>query len=128
MNKTEFIKLLAEKASSSAVEADKWFKIITETIGDAVQKTDDLRFVGFGSFKSKVSKAMKVKTPRGDMVDVPERRVVKFSVGAKLKEKALTKIESTTSDDKRTNVKKSSTKTPKASKSKKQIQVIDFIY
>ena len=54
MNKQDFLRLLAEKAGSSIVEADKWFKAVTETIGDAVQRTDDLRFVGFGSFKSKI--------------------------------------------------------------------------
>ena len=94
MNKQDYIKLLAAKVGSTASEADKWFKAVTETIGDAIQKTDDLRFVGFGSFKSKVNKAKKVKTPRGDVVDVPEKRVVSFSVGSELKEKALTKINS----------------------------------
>ncbi len=118
MNKQDFIKLLAAKAGSSATEADKWFKSVTDTIGDAIQKTDDLRFVGFGSFKSKIRKASDVKTPRGDTVHVPEKRVVSFSVGSELKEKALTKIASEADDDKKADTKKSAQKPKKASKAK----------
>ena len=125
MNKQDFLRLLAEKAGSSIVEADKWFKALTETIGDAVQRTDDLRFVGFGSFKSKIKKALDVKTPAGTMVHVPAKRVVTFSVGTELKQKALTKVDSPAGNDKKAAVKKPSTKgaqptkAAKSSKSKK---------
>jgi len=101
MNKQDFIKLLAAKAGSSATEADKWFKSVTNTIGDAIQKTDELRFVGFGTFKSKIRKASDVKTPRGEIVNIPEKRVVSFSVGSELKEKALTKVASESADEKK---------------------------
>ena len=50
-----------------------------------------LAFVGFGTFKATISKAKKVKTPRGTMVDVPEKRIVRFSPGSELKTKADTK-------------------------------------
>ena len=119
MNKEDFIKLLAAKVGNSASEANKWFKAVTDTIGDAIQKTDELRFVGFGSFKSKIRKASDVKTPRGETVHVPEKRVVSFSVGSELKEKALTKIDSKVGDNKKADAKKSSPKPKKASKAKK---------
>ena len=38
MNKTEFIKLLAQKMDTTAVKADKSLKIVFETIGDAIAK------------------------------------------------------------------------------------------
>jgi DNA-binding protein HU-beta len=125
MNKQDFLRLLAEKAGSSIVEADKWFKAVTETIGNAVQITDDLRFVGFGSFKSKTRKASDVKTPIGTIVHVPAKRVVTFSAGTELKQKALTKVDSPAGNDKKAAVKKPSTKggqptkVTKSSKSKK---------
>ena len=125
MNKQDFIKLLAAKAGSSATEADKWFKSVTNTIGDAIQKTDELRFVGFGTFKSKIRKASDVKTPRGEIVNIPEKRVVSFSVGSELKEKALTKVASESADEKKVDnskkaaVKNSTTKPKKVSKAKK---------
>ena len=91
MNKTEFLKLLAEKMETSVVDADKNLKLVFETIGEAISKEDSLAFVGFGTFKASIRKATKVKTPKGVMVDVPEKRVVKFSAGSDLKEKAASK-------------------------------------
>ena len=49
---------------------------------------------------------------------VPEKRVVSFSVGSELKEKALTKIASEADDDKKADTKKSAQKPKKASKAK----------
>ena len=91
MNKTEFVKLLAEKMKTSTADADKNLKLVFKTIGEAISKEDSLAFVGFGTFKTSIKKATKVKTPKGVMVDVPEKRVVKFSVGSDLKEKAASK-------------------------------------
>ena len=91
MNKTEFIKLLAKNMDTSATAADKTLKTVFETIGEAISQEDMLAFVGFGTFKATISKAKKVKTPRGTMVDVPEKRIVRFSPGSGLKTKADTK-------------------------------------
>ena len=91
MNKTEFIKLLAKNMDTSATAADKTLKTVFETIGEAISQEDMLAFVGFGTFKATISKAKKVKTPRGTMVDVPEKRIVRFSPGSELKTKADTK-------------------------------------
>ena len=91
MNKTEFIKLLAKNMDSSAAAADKALKTVFDTIGEAIAQEDHLVLVGFGTFKTTISKAKKVRTPRGAMVDVPEKRIVRFSPGTKLKVKADTK-------------------------------------
>ena len=91
MNKTEFIKLLAKNMDTSATAADKTLKTVFETIGEAISQEDMLAFIGFGTFKATISKAKKVKTPRGTMVDVPEKRIVRFSPGSELKTKADTK-------------------------------------
>lgn len=109
MNKQEFLKKLSEKRESTVTEASKWLNAVFESIGQSIQEVDELKFIGFGTFKTSVKNATKVKTPKGDMVDVPERRVVKFVVGSELKEKALTKIKS-----------KSTTVDKKAAKSKKK--------
>ena len=119
MNKQGFLAKLSKKKGSTITEADKWLKSVFETIGEAIQETDELRFVGFGSFKSKIRKASDVKTPRGETVHVPEKRVVSFSVGSELKEKALTKIDSEADDSKKAAAKKSTTKPKKVSKAKK---------
>ena len=91
MNKTEFIKLLAKNMDTSAAAADKALKTVFDTIGEAIAQEDNLAFVGFGTFKTTLSKAKKVKTPRGAIVDVPEKKVVRFSPGTELKAKADSK-------------------------------------
>ena len=91
MNKAEFIKLLAKNMDTSASIADKTLKTVFDTIGEAISQEDILAFVGFGTFKATISKAKKVKPPRGTMVDVPEKRIVRFSPGSELKAKADTK-------------------------------------
>ena len=91
MNRTEFIKLLAKNMDTSASDADKALKTVFDTIGEAIAQEDNLVFVGFGTFKTTISKAKKVKTPRGAIVDVPEKRVVRFSPGTELKAKADSK-------------------------------------
>ena len=91
MNKTEFVKLLAEKMETSTINADKNLKLVFETIGEAISKEDTLAFIGFGTFKTSIKKATKIKTPKGVMVDVPEKRIIRFSAGSDLKEKAANK-------------------------------------
>ena len=91
MNKTEFVKLLAEKMESSTVIAEKNLKLVLETMGEAISKEDTLAFIGFGTFKTSIKKATKIKTPKGVMVDVPEKRIIRFSAGSDLKEKAANK-------------------------------------
>lgn len=91
MNKTDFTKLLAKNMDTSIAAADKTIKTVLDTIGEAIAQEDSLLFVGFGTFKTTISKARKVKTPRGTMVDVPKKRIVRFSPGAELKLKADSK-------------------------------------
>ena len=52
MNKQGFLAKLSKKKGSTITEADKWLKSVFETIGEAIQETDELRFVGFGTFKT----------------------------------------------------------------------------
>ena len=115
MNKADFVKLLAKNMDSSIATADKGLNIVFKTIGEAILQEDMLTFTGFGTFKASISKAKKIKTPKGDMVDVPEKRIVRFSVGSELKKQALTKVECTTEDS----TKKKDAKKAKTNKGKK---------
>ena len=91
MNKTEFVKLLARNMGASATTADKALKTVLGTIEESITQEDNLTFVGFGTFKTTISKAKKIKTPRGTIVNVPEKRLVRFSPGSELKAKADSK-------------------------------------
>ena len=44
--------LIDEKLDTKITEADKALNIVFATIGEAIAKEDQLRFVGFGTFKT----------------------------------------------------------------------------
>lgn len=91
MNKAEFNKLLAKNMDATTAVADKTLKTVFDTICEAITQEDNLVFVGFGTFKTTISKARDVKTPTGKIAHVPEKRFVRFSPGSELKAKADTK-------------------------------------
>lgn len=50
-----------------------------------MKANDELRFVGFGTFKAKQTKATEVMTPKGVMAKVQAKRKVSFSAGSEFK-------------------------------------------
>jgi DNA-binding protein HU-beta len=85
MNKTEFIEKLSKELDTTKTEANKNFDAVIKCISHAMKDNDELRFIGFGSFKAKNKEATEVKTPRGTMSKVPAQRRVSFSVGSEFK-------------------------------------------
>ena len=85
MNKTEFITLLAKELETSKVKANESFEGMLKCITCAMKTNDILRFVDFGTFKAKKTKAREVTTPKGQIVKVPARRQIKFSAGTEFK-------------------------------------------
>jgi DNA-binding protein HU-beta len=85
MNKTEFIEKLSKELGTTKTEANKKFDSVIKCITQAMRDNDELRFIGFGTFKAKQTKAMEIKTPKGTMAKVPVRRRVSFSVGSDFK-------------------------------------------
>ena len=83
MNKSEFIEKLSKELDVAKTTAAKNFNTVTKCIAKSIKDNDELRFVGFGTFKAK--KVKEVKTPRGTMAKVPEQRRVSFSVGSEFK-------------------------------------------
>jgi nucleoid DNA-binding protein len=90
MNKADFIKILAKNMNSSIADADLTLKHVFKTVSETIAKEDYLAFVGFGTFRTAISKARDVKTPRGDIVHVPKKRLVRFVPGSELKAKVNT--------------------------------------
>ena len=91
MNKSQFVKLLASNMNISTNVANQTLKSVLATIGEAVSREDVVAFVGFGTFKTSISKSKILRTPRGKFVNVPQKRFVRFSVGSDLKAKAANK-------------------------------------
>ena len=50
MNKTEFVKHIAQQHSCSQVEADKIINMFTSSVIDAMGQGKEISLIGFGSF------------------------------------------------------------------------------
>ena len=49
-------------------------------VGEVISKEDIIKFIGFGKCKALILKARDVKSSRGTMVNVPEKRLVRFLI------------------------------------------------
>ena len=85
MNKTEFIEKLSKELNTSKAQATRDLDKIFKCIATSMQDNDELRFVGFGTFKAKQTEEKEVKTPKGTMAKVPAQRRISFSVGSDFK-------------------------------------------
>jgi len=85
MNKTEFIEKLIEELGTTKTEASKNFEAVIKCIAHALKDNDEVRFIGFGSFKAKNKEATEVRTPKGTIAKVPAQRRVSFSMGSEFK-------------------------------------------
>ena len=61
MNKSEFIEKLSKELDTTKTAATKSFDAVTKCIAQSLKDNDELRFIGFGTFKAKHTKAKEVK-------------------------------------------------------------------
>ena len=85
MKKTDFVRFLAKKTGSRIIDANKNLNDVLEAIQDVLSEEDILVLIGFGSFKVNLHKARTIKTVHGNVLDIPDQRVVRFWVGDTLK-------------------------------------------
>jgi nucleoid DNA-binding protein len=62
MNKTEFIEKLSKELGTTKTEANKKFDSIIKCITQAMRDNDELRFIAFGTFKAKQTKAINLNS------------------------------------------------------------------
>src|SRR6202165_4209467 len=73
---------LAEITVTAARDEVRWF---FDTIAQSLEKGDEVRIHGFGSFKTAQRAARMGRNPRtGEAVSVPARRVVRFAASTTL--------------------------------------------
>lgn len=86
MNKGDLIDAVAEVVSTKK-EAQEAVECVFETIKKALKKEESVQIVGFGSFKVSKRDARKGRNPQtGEEIQIPARRVPKFSPGKALKD------------------------------------------
>ncbi len=86
MNKSELVTKLAKETALTKTAAAGAIDILIQTITKALKKGDTVSLVGFGTFKTSNRKARKARNPQtGAPINIPKRRVPRFSAGKALK-------------------------------------------
>jgi len=86
MTKTELIAAMAAAASISRDQAKLALEAFTDGVAGALQKGQDVRLVGFGSFVVVDRKAGVARNPQtGEAISRPASRTARFRIGEGLK-------------------------------------------
>ena len=87
MNKQDIIEEVAKQAGISKAAAGRAVETMTGTIKKGLKKNERVSIVGFGSFTTRKRSARKGRNPQtGEVMDIKERNVIRFSPGKPLKE------------------------------------------
>ena len=85
MNKTEFIKAIAEKAEMTQKDAKTLYEAMVETIHEEMKKGERLTLVGFGSFYVSERDARKGINPQtGKTIQIKASKSIKFKPSSAL--------------------------------------------
>lgn len=85
LGKPELISEIAKRAALKKVEAEKALDAILKTIGETLSKGDQVRLIGFGTFRVANRKARKGRNPRtGATLNIPAKKGPRFSPGVGL--------------------------------------------
>ncbi|MGN1060678.1 MAG: HU family DNA-binding protein [Candidatus Coproplasma sp.] len=88
MNKTELVKVVAEKADLTQAVAADAVNAVVDAIVESLVEGNEVAILGFGSFKVADRPARTARNPQtGEMVEVPASKAVSFKVSKALKEK-----------------------------------------
>ncbi|MBX5455271.1 MAG: HU family DNA-binding protein [Thermogemmatispora sp.] len=92
IGRQELAKRIAQKADISQKQAGVILETTLDVIRDALKSGDEVRLVGFGSFKVRKSAPRKGVNPRdGKAIQVPAKNRVRFSAGKELNEAVQSK-------------------------------------
>ncbi len=87
VNKSEFVSVFAEEAAITKTEAARLLDVVLKVIKKSLADKEEIRMVGFGTFKVATVKAKTVRNPQnGQEMRLPESKRPKFVPGKGLKE------------------------------------------
>lgn len=87
MNKTEFVKAVAEKACLTRAQAENAYCAALEVIEETLKAGDKVALVGFGTFELKTRAAHKGVDPRTKAkINVPASKAPVLKIGKAYKE------------------------------------------
>ncbi len=87
MNKQDVVEKIAKDTGITKTSAAAAIDSLIDGITRSLKKGDSVAFVGFGTFKTSNRKARIARNPQtGDPINIPKRRVPRFSAGKALKQ------------------------------------------
>lgn len=87
MNKEGLKKIVAEKLDVSQAQAGETINTVMDVIKESLIGGDDVKLVGFGTFKLVDRAARKGRNPQtGEEIEIPARKAISFKVHKGLKE------------------------------------------
>jgi len=88
MNKTELVKVVADKANLTQAVAGEAVNAVLEGIVAALENGEEVALLGFGSFKVSDRAARTARNPQtGEVIEVPASKALTFKASKALKEK-----------------------------------------
>lgn len=85
MNKQELCSYISGKTNLPKSQCLKFIDTTFDTISGALKKGQEVRLIGFGTWKKAKRKARMGRNPQtGKAIKIPARNVVKFSAGSEL--------------------------------------------
>ena len=87
MNKAQLIDSIAKKADLTKADAKKALDAFVATTTETLKGGEKIALVGFGTFGVTKRAARKGRNPQkpNEVINIPAKNVVKFSVGSELK-------------------------------------------
>jgi len=87
VNKNDLVAAVAAQAELSKVDAAKAVDAVFQAITESLQKNDEVRLVGFGTFSVAERAATEGRNPRtGEKIAIPASKQPKFKAGKGLKD------------------------------------------
>lgn len=87
MNKNDLVAVVADKTGLSKADATGAVDCVFDAITEAMQRGDEVRLVGFGTFTVTTRRASEGRNPRtGERIQIPASKQPKFRAGKGLKD------------------------------------------
>ena len=87
MNKSELIDAVAQQADLSKAKAEDALNAMISSVTGALQKGDEVKLIGFGTFKVSNRAATTGRNPRtGEAIQIAASKQAKFVAGKALKD------------------------------------------
>lgn len=87
MNKNDLVAVVADKTGLSKADATGAVDCVFDAITESMQRGDEVRLVGFGTFTVTTRRASEGRNPRtGERIQIPASKQPKFRAGKALKD------------------------------------------